>query len=503
MARAKLSTFLRRLTRGMVAETLADQSDRELVERFFAGQDAAVFEAIVRRHGPMVYRVCWRVLQHHQDAEDAFQATFLVLAQGLRSVRKHASLASWLHGVAHRVALKAKSAAARRRRHEQQAPVSETIPSDEVSWVEVRAVLDAALAGLPEKWRLPLVLCYLEGQTQDEAAAQLGWSKRTLRRRLDEGRADLGRRLARRGVVWPAALAAVLVSDSLASAALSHGLLDSTIKAASLFAAGQTAAGLISAKAAALSEGVFNTMLHSKIKVAFAVLLLVIFLTSAGVLGRHRAAAQQPGTGQVNPAEPPPSEAPSWLQHLQARGWVLHAVDAQKETLSVGFDSTAGQIGRFVDGDGGKPGWFRREGVTGLDLIDVPVAKGARIIVDGEAATLAGLKAGMRLTLRFSPDRLTVMWINAVSPHSASVYILSAVDAQKRTLTVTNSDRQTMKSLPLAKDAKLHESLISLEGRPAKTVNLKLSDLKPGMHLVLQLGIVDGELVIRDLRAGP
>jgi hypothetical protein len=188
---------------------------------------------------------------------------------------------------------------------------------------------------------------------------------------------------------------------------------------------------------------------------------------------------------------------------LQARGWVLHAVNAQKGTISVGFDSTAGQTGRFVDGDGGKPEWFRREGVSGLDLIDVPVAKGARIIVDGEAATLAGLKAGMRLTLRFSPDRLTVMWINAVSPHSASVYILSAVDAQKRTLTVTNSDRQTMKSLPLAKDAKIHEELISLEGRPAKTVNLKLSDLKPGMHLVLELGIVGGELVIRDLRAGP
>src|SRR6516225_2559086 len=175
MATAKLSTFLRRLTRGMVAETMADQSDRELVERFLAGQGEAVFEAIVRRHGPMVYRVCWRVLQHHQDAEDAFQATFLVLAQRLRTVRKHASLASWLHGVAYRVALKAKSAAAIRRRHEQQAPLSETIPPDEVSWVEVRAVLDMALAGLPEKWRLPLVLCYLEGRSQDEAAAHLGW----------------------------------------------------------------------------------------------------------------------------------------------------------------------------------------------------------------------------------------------------------------------------------------------------------------------------------------
>ncbi len=105
MAAAKLSTFIRRLTRGMTAQTLDNQSDRQLVERLLAGQDEAAFEAIVRRHGPMVYRVCWRVLEQDQDAEDAFQATFLLLAQKLRSVRKQSSLASWLHGVAHRVAL--------------------------------------------------------------------------------------------------------------------------------------------------------------------------------------------------------------------------------------------------------------------------------------------------------------------------------------------------------------------------------------------------------------
>src|SRR6516225_3917794 len=215
-ATTNVSAFLRRLTRGMVAATLADQSDRQLVEQFLTGQGEAVFEAIVRRHGAMVYRVCWRVLQHHQDVEDAFQATFLVLAQRLRTVRKHASLASWLHGVAHRVALKAKAEAATRRRHEQQAAVSPAVPPDDVSWGEVRAVLDAELVGLPEKWRLPLVLCYLEGRTQDEAAEQLGWSKRTLRRRLEEARTGLGRRLSRRGVAWSAALSAVLLSESAA-----------------------------------------------------------------------------------------------------------------------------------------------------------------------------------------------------------------------------------------------------------------------------------------------
>src|SRR5262245_59074262 len=105
MATANLSAFLRCLTRGMAAETLGDQSDRRLVEQFLSGRDETVFEALVRRHGPIVYRVCWRVLQQDQDAEDAFQATFLVLAQKLRTVRKHASLAIWLYGVAYRVAL--------------------------------------------------------------------------------------------------------------------------------------------------------------------------------------------------------------------------------------------------------------------------------------------------------------------------------------------------------------------------------------------------------------
>src|SRR5439155_4781018 len=134
----------------------------------------------------MVYRVCRRVLRHDQDAEDAFQATFLVLAGKLGSVRKHASLASWLHGVAHRVALQARDRDVTRRHHEQEAAIPEALPADGVPWGEVCEVLDAELGRLPEKWRRPVILCYLEGRTQDEAARLMGWSKNTLRTRLDE-----------------------------------------------------------------------------------------------------------------------------------------------------------------------------------------------------------------------------------------------------------------------------------------------------------------------------
>jgi RNA polymerase sigma factor (sigma-70 family) len=306
MATANVSAFLRRLTRGMVAETLADQSDRQLVEQVLAGRGEPVFEAILRRHGAMVYRVCWRVLQHQQDAEDAFQATFIVLAQRLRSIRKHASLASWLHGVAHRVALRAKAGAATRRRHEAQASVCQPLPPDDATWGEVRGVLDAELAALPEKWRLPLVLCYLEGRTQDEAAAQLGWSPRTLRRRLEEARTGLGRRLSRRGVAWSAALAAVLLSESAASALPAPGLVDSTIKAASQIAAGQAgAAGLISAKAAALTEGVLKTMFLNKLKIAVVVFLMI------GTLGIGIGAQTRRTLAADPPAPAPKSTLPS------------------------------------------------------------------------------------------------------------------------------------------------------------------------------------------------
>jgi RNA polymerase sigma factor (sigma-70 family) len=188
MARAHLSVFLRGLTSGIVAESLVNQSDRQLVEQFLARRDEAVFAALMHRHGPMVYRVCWRLLQQEQDVEDAFQATFLLLAQKLHTIRKYDSLASWLHGVAHRVALKAKAQTTLRRRHEEQASASQSVPPDEVTWRELRKALDAALTQLPDKWRLPLILCYLEGRTQDEAAGHLGWSRTTLQRRLTEAR---------------------------------------------------------------------------------------------------------------------------------------------------------------------------------------------------------------------------------------------------------------------------------------------------------------------------
>jgi RNA polymerase sigma factor (sigma-70 family) len=297
MATARLSDFFRRLTCGMAAEMLVDHSDPQLVTRALSGHDEAAFQAIVHRHGAMVYRVCWRVLQHPQDTEDAFQATFLILAQKLHTVRKHASLASWLHGVAHRVALKAKAQSAARRCREHQAALPDTLPADDVTWREFRSALDVELGNLADKWRLPLIMCYLEGRTQDEAASQLGWSKSTLRRRLEQAREALGCRLKERGIVWSAALSAVLLSDCVASATPAPTLVALTIEAAADVAAGKAVATAASAKVAVLTQGVVKAMFLTKLKTVTAVLLVVGMITFGGeliyqVLGTGQSAVQ-------------------------------------------------------------------------------------------------------------------------------------------------------------------------------------------------------------------
>jgi RNA polymerase sigma factor (sigma-70 family) len=267
----------------MAAESLASHSDRELIERFLADHDELAFHALLRRHGPMVLRVCRRALSDEQDVEDAFQATFLALAREAREIRKREALASWLHGVAHRVALDARKANVRRRKHETQAAVSAgSAPSmDEVGWKELRCVLDEELVRLPDRQRAPLVLCYLEGLTQDEAAARLGQSKSTFRRNLEGGRQLLGARLTRRGVALSAALFAPLLSECTAPAAVPPALAASTTQAALALAAGKAVTALASARALALVRGLTQPALSAKVK-AVGVVLCAALLAGFG-----------------------------------------------------------------------------------------------------------------------------------------------------------------------------------------------------------------------------
>jgi RNA polymerase sigma factor (sigma-70 family) len=324
MATTAISDFVRQLTRQRGDASHAGQSDGQLVEKALAGGDDAALEAIVDRHGAMVYRVCWRVLRQPQDTEDAFQATFLVLAEKLRSIKKKASLASWLHGVAHRVAMRARDQANARRRRESEVPAPDSKPVDNLCWNELLATLDMELSRLPQKLRLPLILCYLESRTQDEAASQLGWSKSTLRRRLEEARSALGHRLRAHGVALPAVMSAVLVSDCIASAAPTPVLVAATVKAAAGVAAGTTVATAVSARVAALTAGVLKTMLLHRLKVVVVVLIMVgILALGGGLFAHHLTAAQQDKPPQDNRAEKArprkhsaAADKPGWMHDL-------------------------------------------------------------------------------------------------------------------------------------------------------------------------------------------
>ena len=185
--------FLHKRARPQAAHA---QADGDLLERFVSSGDQDAFTTLVERHGPMVLGLCRRVLRGAHDAEDAYQATFLVLARKAASIRKTDALASWLHGVAYHAACNLRRAESRRVAH--QAPRQEVVqadPAEEISWREVRSAIDKELALLPRRYRAPLILCYLEGRTRDEAARLLGWSEGTFRGRLERGRDALRSRL--------------------------------------------------------------------------------------------------------------------------------------------------------------------------------------------------------------------------------------------------------------------------------------------------------------------
>jgi RNA polymerase sigma factor (sigma-70 family) len=304
MPGASVEIILQHLRKAVGRDDTGQLADGELLEQFVHGHDEAAFAELVRRHGPMVAKVCRGVLRHAQDAEDAFQATFLVLARKAASIRNQASVASWLHGVAHNVARNARSSAWRRRAHEERdLAMPAPDPLLDMTVRELQGVMSEELGRLPEKYRTALVLCYLEGQSQNEAARHLGCTKGVLRGLLHRGREQLRQRLARRGL----ALSAGLFGTALAAdaAPVWAGLVKTTARAALLYAAGRpTDAAGIPTRAAALAEGVLKTMLATKCKTVTALFLVASLVVGAGAC-LHRTLAAQP------PADPKPAaEAP-------------------------------------------------------------------------------------------------------------------------------------------------------------------------------------------------
>ncbi len=303
MTASRLGPVLRQFGRALEAECLAERTDRELLGRFVAGRDEGAFAALVERHGGMVLAVCRGVLHDGHDAEDAFQATWLVLAAKAAAVRWRESVGGWLHATAHRVALKARARAARR--HNQERPMyaeaQAVVVATDGERRELLALLQAEVARLPEKYRAPLVLCYLEGKTHAEAARQLACPVGSMSKRLARGLELLRRRLGGRGVALSAAALTTLLGGSAATAA-PEGLRSAAVRAAMSLAAGQSAAGAAPA-AAALAEGVLRDMSLSSLKTKLMFALTVcLFGVSAGALA-WRLKAGEPGGPE--PARPP------------------------------------------------------------------------------------------------------------------------------------------------------------------------------------------------------
>jgi RNA polymerase sigma factor (sigma-70 family) len=291
MSALSLRTLMRQLHRLVRGGSGDAPDDAELLRRFAERHDEAAFEVLVWRHGPMVLNVCRRLLHREQDAEDAFQATFLVLARKAAAISRRESVGGWLYRVAYRTARRAQAHLARRAEHEAAGlDVDPAGPAGEESLGrDLRPVLDEEISRLPEKYRLPVLLCYLEGRTNEEAACELGVPKGTIATRLAWARQQLRERLTRLGVTVGGAALAVLAEQNAVGAALAKPLAVAAVRAAIALTRGvnlstQTA-GPVSANAVRLAEGVLHSMRASKLKAATAVVLGLVALAGAGVVG--------------------------------------------------------------------------------------------------------------------------------------------------------------------------------------------------------------------------
>jgi RNA polymerase sigma factor (sigma-70 family) len=344
MPTGQLNTVIQHLRAAISAPDEAGLSDGQLLERFVCRRDSAAIEALVRRHGPMVWGVCRRVLHHHHDAEDAFQATFLVLARKAASIHPRAQVGNWLYGVAHQTALKARATTARRRTRERQQPeMPETAMRERDFWPDLQPILDRELTSLPDRYRAVIVLCDLEGKTRIEAARVLGCPEGTINSRLTRARTILAKRLSRCGLAVSGGALAMVVANESASASVPVSIMTSTIKTVSLAASGQSfAVGLISPQVNALMEGVMKAMLISKLKTITAIAFLIVAIGSVGgIYSRQSATAQE----AQPPAGASPEKGPGERTDRKVRQ------SASSDGFAGSWETTYGPMTLSKDGD--------------------------------------------------------------------------------------------------------------------------------------------------------
>jgi RNA polymerase sigma factor (sigma-70 family) len=321
MATGNWTPVLRYIRQVRGSPAHVEVSDAQLLEHFTRQGDEAAFTALVERHGPMVLGVCRRVLRHAHDADDAFQATFLLLARKARSLSQPELLGRWLYGVAYRTALKARGVAVRRRLR--QRPLEDVAAHDDdaITRLDLRPVLDDAIGRLPPRYRVPVILCYLEGLTNAQAARQIGCPVGTVATRLARARDRLRTRLTRRGLALSAGLVATGIAEALSPPRVSAALLNQCVRSAVAYAAGTAAGGVISPRVIALTKGVLQGMFLHKLRIVLGV-LLTLGAVGAGVgLFTHRdmAAAPPERAEEARPVPPVAAVAPPDVSSISNR----------------------------------------------------------------------------------------------------------------------------------------------------------------------------------------
>jgi RNA polymerase sigma factor (sigma-70 family) len=306
MATSQLKQVIQTLRSATLPLDEVKLTDGQLLECYIRSREESAFAALVHRHGPMVWGVCRRILYRHQDAEDAFQATFLVLVRKAASVVPRDLIGNWLYGVAHQTALKARATAARRSAREKQVmAMPEPVMQHEHRPDDLQALLDLELSRLPDKYRAVIVLCDLEGKTRKEAAQHFHLAEGTVASRLATARAMLAKRLSRKGRAVSSVALTTVLAQNVTSAVVPASVTTATIKAASLYAVEGAVAGAVSINAVSLAEGVLRSMLLHKLKILTAgVLLLAVLATGAAALGFQMLADKPPDQSVVETKEP-------------------------------------------------------------------------------------------------------------------------------------------------------------------------------------------------------
>jgi RNA polymerase sigma factor (sigma-70 family) len=408
MTASPLAKVVRGLRQATFRHSAPAAADAELLRRFLRSRDEAAFEALVHRHGAMVLGVCRRVLRNVHDAEDAFQATFLVLVRRAASVRPANMLGNWLYGVAQRTAMQARRNITRRRDKERAALPCPSATAEDSA--ELAATIDQELARLPDKLRGAVVLCDLEGRTRRDVARSLGLAEGTVASRLARGRVLLARRLRRRGVAPASGALAALVARE-ACAGVPAALVRATVQAAT----GKAAAA---ATVTLLTEGVLRTMLLTRLRNVLAVVIVAtLTLTGLGMLPGTATVSSQ---SQATPAQPDSKPAPPARPTTVKIQVELEKIDPAERTLSAIALPPRPVRGELILDVGGKALKLQVDNLVvqrkRAKYTDLPIARDAKITDGEKELALADLGTGRtELELAASPLGLQVVAIRRLA----------------------------------------------------------------------------------------